>query len=179
MVTRLSTDIVYRFVKNFYYDPVYDVVGVTITADTELATLPIQFTSDIKYTPGAYVVKDGVLYIAIAVSSGPWASDSISNVFANDNVFSGEHFTADVETGDYDPTKFTPVSPLEEGETLTLYELMNPRTQKVKIAFDTVAHARDYLREYTESSDYAIHVEKISSNTYRATWDGNTMIFYD
>lgn len=179
MVTRLSTDIVYRYIKNFCYDPVYDVVAVTITSETDLTKLPFQFSSSVDYVPGAYVVHDNVLYIAIAAGRGPWAANSISNIFTGEDVRSGEEYVADVETADYDSGRFNPIAPLEGSDTLTVYELLNPRTERVKMALDTMANAREYLREYTESSDYDIHVEKISSNTYRATWDGNTMIFYD
>lgn len=179
MITRLSTDIVYKYIKNYCYDPVYDVVEITITSETDLTELPFQFASEVQYVLGAYVVKDGVLYIAVAQSKGPWAGDSIANIHTGEQIYSGERHVANVEDGDYDPDRFSPIAPLEGSDTLQICELLNPRTGRVKMAFDTVAHAREYLREYTESSDYGIHVEKISSNTYRATWDGNTMIFYD
>lgn len=177
MQTKLSEQVVYNYIKNFFYDPVYDITSTVITA-SDFSEVP-EFSSTAKYVVGAYLVKDNELYISISDNSGPWAQGSIANIYLGEDIRTGDNqYVADNETGEYDSNRFKPVE-LKPSEERVVYKLYNPRTQVTKMVFDTVAQARDYLREYTKSSDYEIHVEKISNNEYLATWDGNSMIFYD
>lgn len=177
MNTKLSEKVVYNYIKNFCYDPVYDITSVVIT-DTDYSEIP-EFSSTTKYVVGAYIVKDDKLYISVSNNSGPWAQGSIANIYVGEDIRSGDdHYVANNETGEYNPNRFKPIE-LEQGEELTVYKLYNPRTEITKMVFDTVAQARDYLRDYTAGSDYQINVEKIAYNKYLATWDGNSMIFYD
>lgn len=175
MQTKLSKQIVYNYIKNFCYSPVYSVVEVQITS-ADLPTAPFQFNSSTYYTVGAYIVKNDQLYITLQNGSGPWSAASIANTFSGEN-FSGEKYMADVENGDYDPNRFALVT-LEEETTLTIYEVVNDRSGVVRIAFDTYSHAADYIRTYITWADYSIRVEQ-DGNKYTAYWDDHVMEFFE
>ena len=175
MKTKLSKQIVFNYIKNFCYSPVFSVVGVQIKS-ADLPTAPFQFNPATYYTVGAYIVKDDQLYITLQNGSGPWSAASIANTFSGEN-FSGEKYTADVDNGDYDPNRFALVT-LDEETELTIYEVVNDRSGVVRIAFDTYAHAAEYIRNYITWADYSIRIEQ-DGNEYTAYWDDHVMKFYE
>ena len=173
MQTKLSKQIVYNYIKNFCYSPVYSVVEVQITS-ADLKTVPFQFNPSTYYTVGAYIVKDDQLYITLQNGSGPWSAASIANTFSGE-VYSGEKPLADVENGEYDPNRFASIT---IDDSLTVYEVVNDRSSSVKMAYDTYAHAADYIRTYITWADYSIRVEQ-DGNKYIAYWDDHVMEFFE
>jgi len=180
MQTKLSKEIVFNYIKNFCYSPIYSVVEVQITS-ADIPTVPFQFNSSTYYTVGAYIVKDNQLYITLDNGSGPWAAVSDSNTFTGE-AYAGERMLANVDNGTYDSKRFAPVT-IEDPSTpkedaLTVYEIVNDRTGNVVLAYDTYAHAVDYIRTYITWADYAIRVEQ-DGNKYTAYWDNHVMEFFE
>jgi hypothetical protein len=173
MQTKLSKEIVFNYIKNFCYSPIYSVVEVQITS-ADVPTVPFQFDSSTYYTVGAYIVKDNQLYITLDNGSGPWAAVSDSNTFTGE-AYAGERMLANVDNGTYDSKRFAPVI-IEDA--LTVYEIVNDRTGNVVLAYDTYAHAVDYIRTYITWADYAIRVEQ-DGNKYTAYWDNHVMEFFE
>ena len=175
MQTKLSIDIVYNYIKNFCYSPVYSVAEVQI-ASADIPNAPFRFDKNTYYVVGAYVVKDSKLYITLRDGAGPWSAASIANTFAGEE-YAGKKYLANVVSGDYDSSRFALVE-LSDEDILTVYEVVNDRSGAVRMAFDTYAHAADYIRDYITWSDYSIRVEQ-DGNKYTAYWDDHTMVFYE
>lgn len=175
MQTKLSKQIVYNYIKNFCYSPVYSVAEVQFAYE-ELSDAPFQFNSDTYYVVGAYVVQDGELYMVIREGSGPWSASSIANTFTNE-VYSGETNVADVSQGAYDDSRFQHIE-LTSEDTVTVYEVVNDRSSAVRMAFAENDYAFDYIRDYISTSDYDITVVQVG-NKYTAYWDNHSMDFYE
>jgi hypothetical protein len=173
MRTKLSKQIVFNYIKNFCYSPVFSVVEVQITPE-DISNAPFQFNSSTFYTEGAYIVKDNELYVTLRSGAGPWSAASIANTFSGE-VRSGEKILADVDYGEYDQSRFAKVT--IDG-TLTVYEVINDRSGAVRMGFDTYAHAADYIRTYITWADYSIRVEQ-NDNEFTAYWDDHIMKFYE
>ena len=173
MLTKLSKQVVYNCIKNFFYNPVYKVDKVQIMS-TDLSGVLFQFDPTICYCLGAYVVKAGQLYLTIRAGSGPWASESIANTFTGE-VYTGEQYLADVETGDYDSSRFIPISVIG---AITVYEVSVNRTNEFKMAFNNYRNAMIYIRSIISDYDYNIRIVQ-QDNEYTAYWDDRTMDFYE
>ena len=175
MQTKLSRQIVYNYIKNFCYDPLYNVAEVQFDVE-DLSNAPFQFKSNLYYTVGAYVVVGDTLYLTISNGQGPWSAASIANTFTGE-AYSNEEYTADVITGEYDPDRFKPVD-TSTIDTIDVYEVVNASTEDVVIAFDNYAHAVSYIRNYLSETAYDIRVVQ-SGNKYTAYWNDKSMEFYE
>ena len=173
MQTKLSKQIVYNYIKNFCYDPVYDVAEVQFDI-SDLSNAPFQFRSDIYYTVGAYIVVDGTLYQTISNGQGPWSAASIANTFTGE-AYSNKEYIADVITGEYDPDRFKPVD-TSTITTLNIYEIVDDDGIATSLAFENYAEAINYIRHYM-SIEYSIRVDQIG-NKYTAHWNNKSMDFY-
>ena len=104
-LTKLSKQIVFNYIKNFCYSPIYDIVQDYITYATDLSEY--QFSMDTYYIPGAYCSNGGKLYQVLKAGSGVWAGDSIANIYVGEDIRVGEtNLTMNNQSADYDPTRF-------------------------------------------------------------------------
>lgn len=172
MPTKLSSQIVYNYIKNFCYTPSYLIDRVSYSG-TEPSQMPFQFNPDLYYTVGAYIVKYDRVYRVIAEGSGPWAMTSIANTFSGE-VHSGEKYSADNTEGAYDPSRFEFV---EVTDPFITYQVIDSRSGKFRMAFDTELNAQNYIR-YISNGAYGITVVK-DGNKYTAYWNNHSMVFYE
>lgn len=176
MQTKLSKQIVYNYIKNFCYNPPQAIAEAQFTSDT-IADAPFQFNSTIEYPVGAYVVNDGQLYEVIREGKGSWSPSSIANKYSGE-VRTGEHeYTSDSTTGPYDTSRFKLIT-LDEGQTITVYEVVDTRSSEVVMTLVSRIVAVEYIRESTSPDEYDITVEQID-NKYTARWDTHIMEFYE
>ena len=172
----LTPQIVYDYIKNYCYNPVYNVSETVIDETTDLDSLDIQFDSTMYYAKDAYCIYNGNLYLVLQPGSGPWSGNSISNLYLGEEVRTGEAIIADIASSEYDASRFKLIDIVKP---ITLYEVINARTQKNKMAFSNMRAARNYIRDYIDPALYVIKISKLNSNDgYLGEWDDHSMIFY-
>lgn len=176
MQTKLSKQTVYNYIKNFCYDPVYYITEVIIDENTDLSQLPIQFNSTVYYVAGAYCVYNNELYLVLKDGSGSWSGNSISNLYLGEDVRLNEGNLSNVVTSEYDTSRFKKIS---IDSAITLYEVINERSDIVKMAFNNMANARSYIRDYIDPALYVIKISELDTlNGFLAEWDDHSMTFY-
>lgn len=181
MSTHINTRVVYDYIKNFCYDPIYRTEVVVLEYDhstipptpPDLSKYPFQFSETTYYVPGACCIYNDTLYVAISEGAGPWTIGTIANRYLGDEDSLREDaenaaFLSDVKestSGAYNATRFKPIT-ISENYGVRVVELYNRRDDTFELAFNSMATAREYIRIFSKLSSYDIQV---TAGGYKAT----------